>query len=96
MAHYKLSVDASNDVFEIANFTIEKFGIEQSRRYKHQLEQCLKNLAANPYIGRDASEFSTGLRRFPFKAHTIFYIIDTDGIFVVRILGGMMDYNRHL
>ena len=93
---YELSVDASNDVSNIADFTVAKFGIIQSRHYKEQLKACLKVLAENPKMGRDASEFSANLRYFPFKAHTIFYKPTQNGIFIIRILGKNQDFAQHL
>jgi toxin ParE1/3/4 len=96
MAKYSLSREAVHDIFEIAKFTIERFGINQSKKYKVQMEQCFNTLADNPYFGRDSSMFSEGLRRFPFKAHMIFYKIhDEKRVIIVRVLGKNMDFLRH-
>lgn len=53
-------------------------------------------MAENPSIGRDASESSEGLKRFVFESHMIFYQpMDTD-VFIVRVLGQRMDYQKSL
>ena len=45
MPRYRLSRRAAADVDEIADFTIEQFGIEQARRYRDMLETCFQTLA---------------------------------------------------
>ena len=41
MAKYQLSCRAAADVDEIADYSIEQFGIKQARRYGDGLETCL-------------------------------------------------------
>jgi len=72
MAVYKLSKAAKNDLADIYEFGIEKFGFSQAQLYLTQLHQHFLTLAENPGIGRDASEFAEGLRSFVFESHTIF------------------------
>jgi toxin ParE1/3/4 len=36
------------------------------------------------------------LKRFSFKSHTLFYIISTDNIRIVRVLSQNMDYEFNL
>jgi len=53
-------------------------------------------LDENVELGRDASEFIKDLKRFTFKAHTIFYMITANGIFILRVLSQRMDYEYDL
>ena len=53
-------------------------------------------VADNPELGRSASEFAALLRRSNYKAHTVFYEPTKKGIFVVRIMGQVRDFKRHL
>lgn len=96
MSKYRLSSKASEDVEDIAHYTIETWGIEQARTYRDGLHNCLEMLAENAQLGRDASEFAPNLRRFPYKAHTIFYIVADNEILIVRILYQGRDFRQHL
>jgi len=48
MSSYRLSRLASADLEEIAEYTIEIFGIEQARKYRDGLKSCFVQLADNP------------------------------------------------
>ncbi len=96
MSDFHLSVEADEDILEIARFSIEIWGLQQSLKYKEELHNCFKLLAKNPEIGRNASFYSPSLKRYSYKAHTIFFKEVVDGIFIVRILGQRMDFESHL
>ena len=36
-----------------------------------------------------------GLYRYPYEAHTIFYTIEPDHVFIVRVLYAGADFKRH-
>ena len=96
MPRFRLSSRAESDLAEIADHTIQSFGIEQAGRYIGGFEVCFQALAANPSDGRAADELTPNLRRFRYQSHMIFYIPDEDGVFIVRILHKSMDFQRHL
>ena len=86
---YVISVKAKGDIKNIAKFTIQKFGKEQSIRYGEGLKDVLIKLTANPEIGRRYIPIKNKmLLRYKYKAHVIFYYPTNTGIFVVRVLGG--------
>ena len=91
MADYRLTRRAEGDLAGIADYTIERFGIEQARRYREGLESCFRMLADGPLIGRPAEGLSPGLRRYEVQAHIVFYRIEGDGILIVRVLHEKMD-----
>ncbi len=94
---YIISVLAKEDIQAIAGYTIKKFGPGQSLKYARGLKEVLKELAENPELGkRYIAVKSKMLLRYRYKAHVIFYYITETGIFVVRVLGGRMDYPKHL
>ena len=62
MAEYRLSNQAKADLNEIADYTIETFGIEQARRYRDGLETCFQTLADKPMVGRSAAALAPALR----------------------------------
>lgn len=95
MADYSLSRRAAIDLEAIAEFTIDRFGIKQARRYRDELKNCFTNLAENPTMGRRAEQLARGLRRFEHGSHIIFYLPVEDGVLVVRVLHYRMDVGRH-
>ena len=94
---YVISVTAKNDIKAIAKYTIKEFGTRQSLKYAHGLKEVLSELATNPELGRRyVAVKNQMLLRYRYKSHVIFYYIDKKGIFIVRVLGGMMDFPKHL
>ncbi len=96
MGVYKLSRKAEIDLAEMYEFGIYKFGLLQAQKYFVGMHDTFEVLAENVNLGRDASEYITDLKRFCYKAHTIFYLHTTSGIFILRVLGQRMDYERNL
>ena len=96
MVDFRLSPRAETDLAEIADYTIETFGVEQARRYRDGLVACFQSLAQNPRLGRSVEWLATGLRRFEHRSHAVFYVVDERGVVVVRVLHVRMDASRHL
>ncbi len=96
-SNYVLSVRAKEDIKHVARFTIKKFGVDQSIKYSKNLETILNNIGLNPELGRPYTPTKRKmLFRYRYKAHMIFYYPTKKGIFVVRVLGGKMDFLRHI
>jgi toxin ParE1/3/4 len=95
MNNYRLSRLAAADLEEIAEYTIERFGIEQSRRYRDGLKSCFVQLANNPALGRGAEQLVKGLQRFEHQSHVVFYMIEPEDILIVRVLHSGTDVPRH-
>jgi toxin ParE1/3/4 len=83
---YRLSTLARLDLVEIADYTVDTWGLEHAERYLDSLEACFRSLVGNPGLGRPCEKIRKGLRRFEHEKHVIFYRSDEDGIFIVRIL----------
>jgi len=94
MAEYRLSGKAAFDLGEIADYTVERFGIDQARRYRDGLKTCFDQLAENPRMGRRTEHLARGLRRFEHQSHIVFYRSEADGLLIVRILHSRMDVAR--
>ena len=95
MNNYRLSRLAAADLEEIAEYAIERFGIEQARQYRDDLKFCFEQLAENPAIGRRAEQLIRGLQRFEHQSHVIFYISEPGNLLIVRVLHSSMDVPRH-
>ena len=96
MSDYRLSRRAAKDLEDLADYTIERYGIAQARTYRDSLKACFEQLAGNSKLGRKAEQLACGLRRFEHKAHIVFYTVEEDSIYVVRVLHSRMDVQRHL
>lgn len=91
IAEVRLSARAEADIASISEYTLERFGIEQALHYRDALESCLNLLAQNRMLGRRAERLAPSLRSYQHQSHTIYYIPDGEGIYVVRILHVRMD-----
>ncbi len=96
-ASYVISAKAKSDIKSIAKYTIKQFGERQSLKYAKGLKEVLGELATNPELGRRyVAVKNQMLLRYRYKMHVIFYYIDKKEIFIVRVLGGVMDFPKHL
>ncbi len=66
------------------------WGQWQTEKYLAKLEEGLDHLGLNPSIGRKCDEVRAGLHRFELGIHVAFYLVQTGGILVVRILHQQM------
>jgi toxin ParE1/3/4 len=96
VAEYVLSKKADNDLDGIYVYSVENFGEAQADEYFLGLCACLRTLADNPRVGREASWLNPGLRWHRHERHLIFYMIEGVDIFVVRLLHEAMDVARRL
>jgi len=92
-----LSVKASKDVKSILLYTLQEFGERQSRLYFEGLTEVLEKLAFDPKLGKLFSVVKNQpILRYRYQSHVLFYGVRKGEIFIVRILGGQMDFTRHL
>lgn len=92
---YKLSNLAADDFSTIYEYSWRQFGPLQADKYTNELDLFLRLLAKNPLMGRDI-HIIEGVRRHDHGQHAIFYQMQNDGIFVVRILHQQMNPLIHL
>lgn len=98
MANYRLSRLAAQDLDAITNYTLERYGIAQARRYSASLTQSFKTISYFPVIG---TRYVTGggrdFRKFTVGRHAIFFSTPEGAdVLIVRILHIAMDFDRHL
>lgn len=95
MSELSFSSQAIKDLSKIADYTLENWGLAQSRKYRDGLNDTLQALLKDQKLGKLASGNATpDLRRFPYESHTIYYLPAESGIFIVRVLGQKMDSER--
>ncbi|MEM0933566.1 MAG: type II toxin-antitoxin system RelE/ParE family toxin [Bacteroidota bacterium] len=96
MNRYVLAEAAKNDLQEIYDFGIYKFGYAQATNYLEDLQGYFNALTKNPDIGKHRDEIKAGLYSLPHVSHVIFYRILPDRIRIVRVLHGRSDIPKHL
>jgi len=94
MKGYRLTKKADKDVSQLYEYGIGQFGLKRAKIYLHELIVRFEVLTENPALGRSAADVYPGLRRIAYKAHSIFYLLDSDGLLIVRVLRTEMDFKR--
>ncbi|MDX2141943.1 MAG: type II toxin-antitoxin system RelE/ParE family toxin [Rhodospirillaceae bacterium] len=90
---YHVSTRAARDLADIATYTQHTWGTPQRREYLSQLETAMNNIADNPEIGIARLELP-GLRSLNCGSQVIFYALQHDKVFVVRVLHRRQDPRR--
>lgn len=88
----RFSVLAQGDIDDILAYTLEQWGQHQLVAYKSKIDAALSAIVQNPNTGRTKH----GLLVYPAGKHLIYYYIEGETIYVVRILHERMDAARHL
>lgn len=96
MADFVLGDEAGQDLKSIAEYTLDRFGYEQARKYRYELYETLTLLAKRPGIGKSCEHIRSRARRFSHLSHMIYYQPLEQGILILRILHHSQDPLRHL
>jgi toxin ParE1/3/4 len=86
LAGYRFSRLARLDLIEIADYTMDKWGLRQAERYLDDLDDCFTRLVQTPQMGRACDLIRLGYRRVEQGKHVVIYRADADGVFICRIL----------
>ena len=84
------------DMAETYEYGILNYGLNQAREYIEEMETTFNTLPDRPELWRKAFYLSNGLYKYKFRAHVIFYIVDMEEAYIVRVLGKSMDFQRHI
>lgn len=87
MASYRLSNKALDDLERIYLYGITTFGLDQADRYYDGLLGRLQKIADNPEHAQAVENVWPGLRRSVYQSHSVYYLLQRDGVQIVRILG---------
>ena len=77
---------ADSDLDEILAYSLLRFGEAAAREYFFSFEDAFGLLERHPAAGEAVDEIQPGVRRFRHRRHRIFYEIQQDRLFVLRIL----------
>ena len=98
MANYTLTSEADKDLSGIWDYTYNKWGIEQARKYLSALESRLFDLASSPNKGKKRYDIIGYPLSYHEGRHVIFYREgrDENKIEILRVLYDAMDFYRYL
>lgn len=96
MSSYVFTEKAERDLEKIIDYTVEHWGSLQASKYIEALESVAQTLADNPDIGVNRDALLAGLRSFPYQQHIFYYLKNTHGVNIVRVLHVSMDSVKHL
>lgn len=87
MPRFLVNRKADQDLFSIALYGIENYGIKSSRAYRKRLVQKFGYISQHPELYPEVNHIRPGYRRCVFGAHSIYFPIKGKRIEIMRILG---------
>ena len=87
MARYELANTADEDFERIFEFGIDTFGLAQAIDYQQGMTKRFEELAEQPSLYQKIDAVRSGYRRSVYRSHSIYYKIEPNHVFIVRILG---------
>jgi toxin ParE1/3/4 len=96
MQKFILSTKADDDIEELYDDGVDKFGEKQAVKYLEELNRIFIFLSQNPEVGKNRDEIKMKLVSFPYGSHIIFYRKFKKHIRIVRVLYGGKDLVKFL
>ena len=96
MTTYRLVPRALQDLDLIADYSLERWGADQTQVYIEALFKRFQWLAEHPRLGQDRSEIRPELRSFPEGRHFVVYKIADEGIDILAVPHRSMDLENYL
>ena len=93
---YQFTQDAVDDLHAIKTYTIEVWGVTQSKKYIQKFQTNIKLLCANPDMGKACLEIDSATLRFPCGEHMLYYKVIKNTIIVYALLHKTMLPENHL
>ena len=87
---------AKNDLKNIYQFGLSRWGQLQSDNYLENLKSQLWLLTEQPLLGVERAELLPGIRSLTIESHILFYSVNGNKIEVIRVLHGRQDPKRQL
>jgi toxin ParE1/3/4 len=95
MTTFKLTRRTEADLLNIGDYTLDRWGKEQTVRYLAQMEAGCQRLADQPFLGRACDRIRPGLHCMEVGGHILFYRPASEFVLIVRILHKSMLPARH-
>ena len=96
MAKLRLREAAAADLAEILEDSVERFGEPVAEDYLRSFEHAFDRLRDYPRCGALRTDLDPPIRSLSHRSHRIFYDIEGETIWIVRILHHAMDERPRL
>lgn len=96
MPGYRLTPDAQSDLIEIRRYTLQQWGVAQSRKYLSELRMVMRLLAETPSLGMARPEVGSNVQSFPHDSHVFCYVVHEQQLVVFGVLHKRMVPLNHL
>lgn len=96
MNTYLLSKLTEQDLKNIYKKGVSEYGVKQAEKYLQSLQEKFITIAEMPRIYAERKELNPPVRICHHERHLIIYKINSDHIFIIRVLHDRMDYENLL
>jgi len=97
LALYEISIDAENDLTEIAQYSLDKWGIKVFEQYKNGLIQTFNVIGNNEAIERVVSKTLADVFVTKYRYHFIFYLKSNNHKpTIIAVIHEQRDILKHL
>jgi toxin ParE1/3/4 len=90
------SDDADDDLEEIREYSEEAWGKERAEKYIRQIFTLLGDLSSGLRLGDPITFARNDYLRVVLESHILYYELDSNTLYVHRILHSRMNQSRHL
>lgn len=96
MSGFRLTEDAQTDLIGIRQYTLENWGVNQSKKYLGGITQKLLLLSENPMLGRLRADVAPGVYSFLHESHMMYYTVIQEQLVLFAVLHATMTPSKHL
>jgi toxin ParE1/3/4 len=88
-----ISEKAREDLLQIFSYVAERNQLA-AENIIEAIDAKFGQLSRLPYIGRERTSLADGLRSVVVRMYLIFYTVEHERIFIVRVIDGRMDVDE--
>jgi toxin ParE1/3/4 len=96
MTGYVLTPRATADIEDIWDYTAAHWNVRQAETYIRHIQAAIEAVAAEPGLARSCEAVRKGYFKYPAGSHVVFFHLTKDGVEIVRVPHGRMNFERHL
>ena len=89
---YRVSIQAQFDLDDIFELGAAGFGNVRAEKYLRSMQNAFSLLGDYPKLAQERPEFQSGMRIYPVGVHVVVYLVDEDGVLIVRVRHGHEDW----
>ncbi len=86
MASLRVSAEARADLAQIREEGVREFGPVAAAAHLAGFRRLFQLLRQQPQAGQERPEFGTAIRSLSHRPHRILYMVERDGVLILRII----------